>query len=61
VSYVSLEDAAIYFGVTARTLRNWGSAGRITLYRLPGGRTLRVRLDEIESALKVVPTVGNAS
>jgi excisionase family DNA binding protein len=56
-----LEDAAIYFGVTARTLRNWGSAGRITLYRLPGGRTLRVRLDEIESALKVVPTVGNAS
>jgi excisionase family DNA binding protein len=55
--YHSLNAAAEYFDVTPRTLRNWASAGLITLYRLPAGRTLRVRLDEIETALRVVPTV----
>jgi excisionase family DNA binding protein len=55
--YSSLEDAAAYFGVGPQTIRNWGSEGRIKLYRLPGGRTLRVRIDEIEAALRVVPTV----
>jgi excisionase family DNA binding protein len=56
-SYCTLEDAAEYFGVTPRTIRNWASIGKITLYRLPAGRTLRVRIDEIEAALRVVPTV----
>lgn len=60
-TYSSLKDAADYFGVTPRTLRNWASAGKITLYRGPAGRTLRVRISEIESALRVVPTVGRAS
>lgn len=59
--YNSLKDAADYFGVTPRTLRNWASAGKITLYRGPAGRTLRVRISEIESALRVVPTIGRAS
>ncbi len=59
--YHSLEDAAIYFGVTPRTIRNWVSVGKITLYRGPAGRTLRVRIDEIEASFGVVPTVGRAS
>jgi len=59
--YSSLEDAAEIFGVTPRTIRNWASIGKVTLYRLPAGRTLRVRIDEIEAALRVVPTVGRTA
>jgi excisionase family DNA binding protein len=55
--YSTLEDAAAYFGVVPQTIRNWGRAGKFKLYRLPGGRSLRVRIDEIEAALRVVPTV----
>lgn len=54
--YSTLEAAAEVFGVTPRTIRNWAAAGRFPLYRLPGGRTLRVRIDEIEDSLKIVPT-----
>jgi excisionase family DNA binding protein len=59
--YSTLEEAAEYFGVTPRTIRNWGSIGKINLYRLPAGRTLRVRIDEIEAAMRVVPTVGRTA
>jgi excisionase family DNA binding protein len=59
--YSTLEEAAEYFGVNPRTIRNWGSSGKIKLYRLPAGRTLRVRIDEIEGAMRVVPTVGTTA
>ena len=59
--YSSIEDAAAYFGVCTKTIRNWASGGRVKLYRLPGGRTLRVRIDEIEATLRVVPTVRRSA
>lgn len=51
-----MTDAAEHFGVTTRTLRNWAAAGAFPIYRGPAGRTLRVKLDEVEASLHVVPT-----
>lgn len=56
IRYSSLAEAGIYFGVDAKTIRNWAGKGKFRLYELPGGRTKRVRIDEIEAALRVVPT-----
>jgi predicted site-specific integrase-resolvase len=56
--YVSLSDAGQHFGVKARSIKNWGEAGKFPLYRLPGGRTLRVRLSEVEAAMRTVPCVS---
>ena len=53
--YVSLEAAATYFGVTARTLLNWSRAAKFPRYEMPGGRTVRVRIDEIEAAIREIP------
>ena len=54
--YHSLYEAADHFGVTVRTVRNWASEGRFNLYELPGGRAKRVRISEIEEAVRIVPT-----
>ncbi|MBF9521971.1 hypothetical protein BKG83_20815 [Mycobacteroides chelonae] len=54
--YISQVDAAALLGVTDRTVRNMIADGRLRGYRL--GRTVRLRVDEIEAAL--VPFGGNA-
>jgi excisionase family DNA binding protein len=53
--YASLVDAAEYLGVNERTIRRHISAGDLPAYRL--GRLVRVDLDELDQALKPVPTV----
>lgn len=52
---VTQQRAATRFDVTVRTVRNWISRGLITGYKLPGGRAIRVDLDEIEKVMSVVP------
>lgn len=42
--------------VTTRTVRNWISKGLIHGYRLPGGRGIRVDLDEIQRVMRIIPT-----
>lgn len=54
--YDTQQDAARYFGVDPRTIRNWISKGLITGYRLPNQRGVRVRIAEIEQMLELVPT-----
>jgi excisionase family DNA binding protein len=56
---VTQQQAAQVIGVHVRTIRNWISQGFITGFRLPGGRAIRVDLDDIEEQLKVMPaTMG---
>lgn len=52
------QQAAEHFGVTDRTIRAWISKGYLTGFRLPSGRAIRVDLNEIENAAKVIPAVA---
>ncbi len=56
--YASQQDAATYYGVTDRTIRNWISRGLIHGYRLPGSRLVRVDLNELDSLTVPIPTAG---
>lgn len=47
--FVSLQDAADYYGVSTKSIRRWISDGRLEGYRV-GPRLLRVRLDSLDAA-----------
>lgn len=49
--YVTQIEAAEYLGVTDRTIRQMIADGRLTGYKL-GSRVIRLRLDEIEAAMR---------
>jgi excisionase family DNA binding protein len=49
--FVSIGDAAVYLGVDPMTIRNMLKDGRLQAWTL-GPRVLRIRLSDIESALK---------
>lgn len=55
--YLTLQAGAEQLGVTDRTLINWARAGKLTIYRTPGGMN-RVRADELESLMTVRPMGG---
>ena len=57
---VTQQQAAAELGVCERTIRNWISRGHITGYRLPGGRAIRVDINEIQTAARVIPAVRHA-
>lgn len=54
---VTLQEAALHFKVNTKTIRRRIADGTITGYRF-GPRLLRVDLDEVQAALRPVPTVG---
>lgn len=53
----SIEHAAQYLGVSAKTIRRYIAAGRVTGYRT-GPRLIRVDLNELDAMLRPIPTVG---
>ncbi len=53
--YVSLEEAAEIMSLSTRTIRRRISDGTIPAYQC-GRRSIRVRLDELESALRRIPS-----
>jgi excisionase family DNA binding protein len=55
-NFVSPEDAARYVGVHVKTIRRAIAAGRLTGYRLPGSRLYRLDLNEIDAAMRPIPT-----
>jgi excisionase family DNA binding protein len=52
--YVSLEEAAEMMSLSTRTIRRRISDGTIPAYQC-GRRSIRLRLDELESALRRIP------
>jgi excisionase family DNA binding protein len=54
---VSIGQAADYAGVSTKTLRRRIADGTIPAVRL-GPRAIRVRLDDVEAALRPIPTAG---
>lgn len=53
--YVSLEQAAQIMSLSTRTIRRRISDGTIPAYQC-GRRPIRIRLDELEAALRRIPT-----
>ncbi|CAM4518650.1 DNA-binding protein [Nocardia ninae] len=50
--YVSLTKGAEFTGTSVRTMRRRISDGTITGYRVPGCRSIRVDLNELETLMK---------
>ena len=53
--YVSLEEAAEMMSLSTRTIRRRISDGTIPAYQC-GRRSIRLRLDELEFALRRIPS-----
>lgn len=53
--YVSLEEAAEMLSLSTRTIRRRISDGTIPAYQC-GRRSIRVRLEDLESALRRIPS-----
>ncbi|AYE95359.1 hypothetical protein C0J29_11725 [Mycobacterium paragordonae] len=49
--YITQAEAAEYLGVTSRTVRQMIADGRLRAYR-SGTRVVRLRVDEIDAAMK---------
>jgi len=56
--YASLEHAGQYLGASTRTIRRMIARGDLAGYRIAGSRLLRVDLDELDAALRPIPTAG---
>jgi hypothetical protein len=52
--YVKLREAAEYARVPTRTLRDWGAAGLLPLYRI-GPRLIQVDLNDIDALRRRIP------
>ena len=52
IRWMRLQEAAEYYGVDWRTVRDWIRTGKLTGYRV--GRFLMVRSDDLESFAKPV-------
>jgi excisionase family DNA binding protein len=55
--FATLNDAAEIIGCNPRTLRRFIADGRLSGYRLGGGKAIRVDLDEVYATLRPIPTV----
>lgn len=56
--YLSLEEAAQVMSLSVKTIRRRIADGTIPAYQC-GRRPIRIRLDELEAALRPIPTVGS--
>jgi excisionase family DNA binding protein len=52
---VTQEVAARKYHSSTRTIRHWIEDGRITAYKVPGERAVRVDLDEIDEVMPSTP------
>lgn len=53
--YVTIAAVADHLGVTPRSVRNYISKGLFPAYRIPGTRGVRLDLDQVNAAMKVIP------
>lgn len=53
-AYLTIRDAAQFLGVSANTLRSWGSTGKISMYRNPLNHYRLFKRSDLERVLKLV-------
>ena len=55
--YLSVEDAAIYVGVSTQTIRRSIDSGELPAYRF-GKKLVRVEQADLDAMLRRIPAVG---
>lgn len=53
--YSTVDEVARYLGLTPKSVRNHIRNGWLSAYRLPNQRGVRLRLDEVDRELKLIP------
>ncbi|VCT90585.1 hypothetical protein MHAS_02294 [Mycolicibacterium hassiacum DSM 44199] len=53
--WMTQREVAEYLRMTDRNVRNLIAAGKLTGYKLAGGRTVRLRRDQVEALLEPIP------
>ena len=59
-TYVSLDSAAKYLGVSEKTIRRHISSGRLPAYRIDR-RLIRIRREDLDALLRPIPTAGGTA
>lgn len=52
---ITVEAVAAQLGVHPRSVRNYISKGLFPAYRIPGTRGVRLKLSEVNAALRLIP------
>jgi len=52
---VTIANVATHLGVTPRSVRNYITQGLFPAYRIPGTRGVRLKLSEVNAAMKIIP------
>ena len=58
--WLSQSEAAVYLGVTDRTIRNYVARGHLKATRVRGSRLVRIDARELDALLRPIPTAGGA-
>lgn len=53
--FSTVDQVAAYLQITPKSVRNYVRDGRIPAYRIPGLRGIRLRLDEVDRELRLIP------
>lgn len=56
MKWLTTKEAADRCGWTLRTMERYIAAGRLTAYRSTGGRTVRLRSDDVDALFQPVVT-----
>lgn len=59
-TYLSLEQAAQITEQSVKTIRRRIADGTLPAYRF-GGRSIRIKLEDLEAAARLIPTVGTCA
>lgn len=59
-TWATLPEAAAYVGLSAKTLRRRIAEGRLPAYRFGGRATLRVKYEDLDAQMQLLPTAGGA-
>jgi excisionase family DNA binding protein len=59
--WLSQQEAADYLGVTDRTIRAYIRSGALRARRMRGSRLVRIDRQEIDNALRPIPSAGRPS
>jgi excisionase family DNA binding protein len=57
---LSPDEVAKIRGVSGRTVRRWIAEGRLPAYRV-GPRLIRIKAEDLEKAMRRIPTAGDAT
>lgn len=50
-SFLTVSEVAAHYRTTSRTVQRWIREGRLNATRLPGGRSYRIRAEDLDAAI----------